>query len=153
MFSELSDIPSARQVFDSSVRKNVEVWNSMIGAYVQNDRFEDALELFTQVLELGTIEADAVSCMTTLMAISQLRNAILGQAVGCSVDKELAFELFHQMPERDIVSWNTMICAFVQNGLDFECLLLVYEMQKEGYLVDSVTVTALLSAASNLGNP
>ncbi|KAK6259458.1 hypothetical protein SCA6_013932 [Theobroma cacao] len=38
------------------------------------------------------------------------------------------------------------------NGLDDEGLLLVYEMQKQGFLVDSVTVTALLSAASNLRN-
>ncbi|XP_039142225.1 pentatricopeptide repeat-containing protein At3g22150, chloroplastic [Dioscorea cayenensis subsp. rotundata] len=176
MFSELSDILSARRVFDSSVRKNVEVWNSMIGAYVQNDRFEDAVELFTQVLELGTIEADAVSCVTTLMAISQLQNVIMGQQLHAHLIKKyssklplilynalivmysrcgcvhLAFELFHQMLERDVVSWNTMISAFVQNGLDFEGLLLVYEMQKEGCSVDSVTITALLSAASNLGN-
>ncbi|KAJ0989798.1 hypothetical protein J5N97_008154 [Dioscorea zingiberensis] len=177
MLSELSDVAAARQVFDLAVEKNVEVWNSMIGAYVQNDHYEDALDLFTQVLELGTIKADAVSFVTSLMAVSQLQNAILGQQMHAHLIKkysskmplilcnalivmysrcgsvQLAFELFHQMPERDIVSWNTMISTFVQNGLDFEGLLLVYEMQKEGHLVDSVTITALLSAASNLGNP
>lgn len=57
------------------------------------------------------------------------------------------------MPERDIVSWNTMISAFVQNGFDDEALMLVYEMQKQKFMIDSVTVTALLSASSNLRNP
>ncbi|PIN05984.1 hypothetical protein CDL12_21463 [Handroanthus impetiginosus] len=45
-----------------------------------------------------------------------------------------------------------MICALVQNGMDDEGLMLVYEMQKLGFSDDDVTITALLSTASNLRN-
>ncbi|KAJ0049212.1 hypothetical protein Pint_14984 [Pistacia integerrima] len=63
-----------------------------------------------------------------------------------------SFKAFDNMLERDVVSWNTMISAFVQNGLDDEGLMLVYEMQKQQFMIDSVTVTALLSPASDLRN-
>ncbi|KAK4358991.1 hypothetical protein RND71_021220 [Anisodus tanguticus] len=60
-----------------------------------------------------------------------------------------SFKVFNGMKERDIVSWNTMVSALVQNGLDNEALMLVYEMQKLGVSIDDITITILLSAASN----
>ncbi|MQL99218.1 hypothetical protein Taro_031938 [Colocasia esculenta] len=176
MYSELSDISSARQVFDAAVRRNTEVWNTMIGGYVQNDIPEAALDLFVQVLGLDVVLADTVTYLAAVMAVSLLQVVQFGEQIHAFMVKknlmtfptilcnalmvmysrcnsvQAAFELFHQMPERDIVSWNTMVTAFVQNGFNFEGLLLVYEMQKEGFDVDSVTITALLSAASNLRN-
>lgn len=176
MYSEVSDIRSARQVFDNATEKNIEVWNTMISGYVRNDRYDEALALFVQILESDILVADTVTVLASLMAISQRQDVKLGQQIHTCLIKEnpaglplvlsnalvvmysrcgclqSAFELFHQMPERDIVSWNTMISALVQNGSDFEGLLLVYGMQKQGFAVDSVTVTALLSAASNVGS-
>lgn len=177
MYSELWDVQSARKVFDRAEEKNTEVWNTMIGGYVQNGGFSEAVALFIEILESDAVEADTVTFLSSLVAISQLQDLGLGQQVHAFLVKQnsmaplplilcnalivmysrcgcvqLAFELFHQMPERDLVSWNTMISAFVQNNLNFEGLLLVYEMQREGFAVDSVTAMALLSAASNLGS-
>ncbi|KAJ0028522.1 hypothetical protein Pint_36682 [Pistacia integerrima] len=55
-----------------------------------------------------------------------------------------SFKVFDNMLERDVVSWNTMISNFVQNGLDDEGLMLLYEMQRQQFMIDSVNVTALL---------
>ncbi|KAJ8551273.1 hypothetical protein K7X08_000643 [Anisodus acutangulus] len=49
-----------------------------------------------------------------------------------------SFKVFNGMKERDIVSWNTMVSALVQNGLDNEALMLVYEMQKLGVSIDDI---------------
>ncbi|XP_038979825.1 pentatricopeptide repeat-containing protein At3g22150, chloroplastic-like [Phoenix dactylifera] len=176
MYSELLDVQSARKIFDQAEFKNIEVWNTMIGGYVQNDRFDEAVTLFIEILESDVVDADTVTFLSSLVAVSQLQDVRLGQQVHAFLVKEysmalplilcnalivmysrcgcvqIAFELFCQMPERDLVSWNTMVSAFVQNHLNFEGLLLVYEMQREGFSVDSVTVMALLSAASNLGS-
>ncbi|GAU17616.1 hypothetical protein TSUD_254910 [Trifolium subterraneum] len=65
---------------------------------------------------------------------------------------DTSFKVFDKMLERDVVSWNTIISAFVQNGFNDKALMLVCEMQKQRFLIDSVTATALLSAASNLRN-
>ncbi|WMV53981.1 hypothetical protein MTR67_047366 [Solanum verrucosum] len=43
-----------------------------------------------------------------------------------------------------------MVSALVQNGLDDEALMLVYEMQKLRVAIDEITITILLFAASNL---
>ena len=176
MYAELLDIQSARQLFDLAEERNIEVWNTMIGGYVQNDRYEEAIALFVEVLESDEVSADSVTFLNCLMAVSQVQDVRLGQQIHAYLVKQssnllplilcnalivmysrcesvqLAFDLFQQIPERDIVTWNTMISAFVQKELNFEGLLLVYEMQKQGFVVDCVTVTALLSAASNLGS-
>uniref|UniRef100_A0A803NGY0 Pentatricopeptide repeat-containing protein n=1 Tax=Cannabis sativa TaxID=3483 RepID=A0A803NGY0_CANSA len=119
---------------------------------------------------------DEVSFLSAVTAVSQLQQLKLAQEIHAYVIKKLrvvplyiqnaviamysrcgsvdiSFSIFHGMPERDVVSWNTMVSAFVHNGLDDEALMLVYEMQKQKVTIDSVTVTALLSAASNLRNP
>ncbi|KAL6001797.1 hypothetical protein ACLOJK_041775 [Asimina triloba] len=175
MYSELSAVDSARRVFDSAMERNTEVWNTMIDGYVQNDCPNEALSLFLQILDLGQIVPDDVTFLTALIAVSQMQQLEFGRQLHTYVVKELsplpvillnaiivmysrcnavetAFIVFDRMLERDIVSWNTMVSAFVQNGFDFEGLLLVYGMQKQGFFIDSVTATALLSAASNLGD-
>ena len=43
-----------------------------------------------------------------------------------------ALKLFNEMPQRDVVSWNTMISEFVQNGHCEEALHLFHQMQLEG---------------------
>uniref|UniRef100_M1BM39 Pentatricopeptide repeat-containing protein, chloroplastic n=1 Tax=Solanum tuberosum TaxID=4113 RepID=M1BM39_SOLTU len=43
-----------------------------------------------------------------------------------------------------------MVSALVQNELDNEALMLVYEMKKLWVAIDDITITILLFAASNL---
>ncbi|RWR97153.1 pentatricopeptide repeat-containing protein, chloroplastic [Cinnamomum micranthum f. kanehirae] len=175
MYSELSAVDCARMVFDSCVERNIEVWNTMIDGYVQNDCPEEATDLFIQILHEEKIFPDSVTFLVTLMAVSQLQQLEFGKQIHAYVIKysaelpvilsnalvvmysrcdsvEMAFSVFEKMLERDVVTWNTMVSAFVQNGFDVEGLLLVCEMQKQGVYIDSVTAIALLSAASNLGN-
>ncbi|KAK9095701.1 hypothetical protein Scep_027170 [Stephania cephalantha] len=175
MYSEVSDVESIRLVFSLSIERNTEVWNTMIGGYVQNGCYEEGLDVFLRVLGLDDIVPDNVTFLAALTAISQLQRLEFGRQVHAYVVKNsmasetiilnaliamyskcdsimLAFKVFEKMLDRDSVSWNTMISAFVQNGLDHEGLMLVYEMQKQGFILDSVTMTALLSAASNIGD-
>ncbi|XP_057467044.1 pentatricopeptide repeat-containing protein At3g22150, chloroplastic [Actinidia eriantha] len=175
MYAELGCLDFARKVFDCSLEKNPEVWNTMIGGYVQNNHPVEALNLFIRALESENTVFNDVTFLSALTAASQLQrldfaqqlhgyliknslgsriiiiNAMIVMYSRCNL-VDLSFEIFSRMCERDAVSWNTMVSAFVQNGLDDEGLMLVYEMQKQGFMIDSVTVTALLSAASNIRN-
>ncbi|KAI5583331.1 hypothetical protein BDE02_06G006900 [Populus trichocarpa] len=173
MFAELGHIDFARKVFYHCLEKNTEIWNTMIGGYVQNNLLIEGIDLFLKAVETEQTVLDDVTFLSVLTAVSQLQCLDLAQQLHAFVIKNLAvfpvmitnaiivmysrcnsvhtsFEVFEKMVERDVVSWNTMISAFVQNGMDDEGLMLVYEMQKQGFAIDSVTVTALLSAASNL---
>ncbi|KAG2568507.1 pentatricopeptide repeat-containing protein At3g22150, chloroplastic-like [Panicum virgatum] len=176
MFSELRDVQSAWRVFEHTAKKNTEVWNTMITGYVQNGKFTEAMDLFIRLLGSKEVPLDVVTFLTALTAASQSQDGRLGQQLHGYLIKgmrgalpvilgnalvvmysrcgnvQTAFELFDRLPEKDVVSWNTMVTAFVQNDFDLEGLLLVYEMQKSGFAADSVTLTAVLSAASNTGD-
>lgn len=175
MYAELGNIESSRRVFDSCIERNIEVWNTMIGVYVQNDCLVESIELFLEAIGSKEIVSDEVTFLLAASAVSALQQVELGRQFHGFVSKNFrdlpivlfnslmvmysrcgsvhkSFGVFHSMRERDVVSWNTMISAFVQNGLDDEGLMLVYEMQKQGFKIDYITVTALLSAASNLRN-
>ncbi|KAH1129622.1 hypothetical protein J1N35_001000 [Gossypium stocksii] len=174
MFAELGCPDFARKIFDNCSLRNIEIWNTMIGGYLQNNVPVEGIKLFIQAMESGTV-FDDVTFLSALIAVSQLQQLLLAKQLHAYVIKNerklplmvanailvmysrcgsihTSFEIFDKMPVRDVISWNTMVSAFVQNRLDDEGLLLVYEMQKQGFLVDSVTVTAILSAASNLRN-
>ncbi|KAG6660487.1 pentatricopeptide repeat-containing protein At3g22150, chloroplastic-like [Carya illinoinensis] len=175
MYSELGFLDMAKVIFDCCMERNTEVWNTMIGGYVQNNRPIEGLNLFIQAIESEHAVLDDVTFLSALTAVSQLQLLRLAQQLHAFILKNLSvlpviilnaiivmysrcnsvetsFKIFHNMVERDVVSWNTMVSAFVQNGFDEEGLMLVYEMQKQGLAIDSITVTALLSAASNLRN-
>ncbi|KAF8670253.1 hypothetical protein HU200_050785 [Digitaria exilis] len=176
MFSELGDVQSAWKVFEHTAKKNTEVWNSMITGFVQNGKFAEAMDLFIRLLGSKEVPLDVVTFLSALTAASQSQDGRLGQQLHGYLIKgmhgmlpvilgnalvvmysrcgnvQTAFELFDRLPEKDVVSWNTMITAFVQNDFDLEGLLLVYQMQKSGFAADSVTLTAVLSAASNTGD-
>lgn len=78
-----------------------------------------------------------------------VRNAMIVMYSRCNL-VDMSFQIFSRMRKRATVSWNTMVSAFVQNGLDNDGLMHVHEMQQEGFTIYPATVTALLSAASNL---
>ncbi|CAM8986441.1 unnamed protein product [Rhodiola kirilowii] len=176
MFSELGYLALARKIFDQSVERDTEVWNTMIAAYVQSTKPGEAVQLFLEALESGWTALDEVTFLSVLTAASQLQKMELAKQLHALVIKnsmvsqimvlntiivmysrcgslETSFDVFNSMLERDIVSWNTMVSALVQNEFDDEGVMLVRGMQKEGLYVDSITATALLSASSNLKDP
>ncbi|CAJ1971630.1 unnamed protein product [Sphenostylis stenocarpa] len=173
MFADLGCLEYARMVFDHCSNKNTEIWNTMIGGYVQNNCPLQGIDVFVRALESEEAVCDDVTFLSVISAVSQLQQIKLAQQIQAFVLKSLAvtpvmvvnaiivmysrcssvdtsFKIFETMSERDAVSWNTIISSFVQNGLDEEALMLVCEMQKQRFIIDSVTVTALLSAASNM---
>ncbi|XP_058203063.1 pentatricopeptide repeat-containing protein At5g16860-like [Rhododendron vialii] len=141
------------------------LWNSPV----------EAINLFLKALASEQTILDEVTFLSALTAASQLQrldfaqqlhaylmknsavshimilNALIALYSRCNL-VDISFQIFSRMCERDAVSWNTMVSAFVQNGLDDEGLMLVHKMQQQGFTIDSVAVTALLSAASNLRN-
>ncbi|CAA2981084.1 pentatricopeptide repeat-containing At3g22150, chloroplastic [Olea europaea subsp. europaea] len=176
MYSELGCLEFANKIFENCLEKNAGIWNTMIGGYIQNTRPVDALKVFFKALEGQDDDSiDEITFLSATVAASHLQqldvaqqlhsyliknslassvilqNAIIALYSRCSCIYD-SFKVFSGMQERDIVSWNTMITALIQNGLDNEGLMLIYEMQKQGLSIDDVTITALLSAASNLRN-
>ncbi|KAG4378348.1 hypothetical protein GLYMA_17G022250v4 [Glycine max] len=59
--------------------------------------------------------------------------------------------LFHDILEKDLVSWNSMLFAFGLHGRANEAICLYWEMVASGVKPDEVTFTGLLMTCNHLG--
>lgn len=63
---------------------------------------------------------------------------------------DAARQLFDQMPERTVVSWNTMISGYSKHGRFSEALLLVYSMHRSNVRFSGSTFSSVLSVCAHL---
>ncbi|GLT56276.1 hypothetical protein SLA2020_293280 [Shorea laevis] len=166
-------IDEASKVFSMIKEKDMVCWTTMIVGYAKNGREEDALMLFCKMLLEGvkpdsfTISSVVASCAK--LAFLSNGQVVHGKAVLFGVDDNLlvssslvdmyckcgvtkdAWAVFNMMPSRNVVSWNTMIGGYAQNGQDLEALALYEKMLQEKVKPDSITFVAVLSACSHGG--
>jgi len=74
-------------------------------------------------------------------------NMLINMYCKCGLLKP-ARKVFDKMPERSLVSWNTMIGAYTQNGQEDEALALFVEMQRTGSSLSEFTVSSVLCACA-----
>ena len=63
----------------------------------------------------------------------------------------IAQKLFVEMPERDLVSWNSLIACYSQVGLLYEALNVWNQMRMLNIGFDGCSFVSLLSSCSHLG--
>lgn len=61
---------------------------------------------------------------------------------------DCAGKVFDDMPERSLVSWNTMIGSLTQNGEEQKALRLFLQMRREGNHFSEFTVSSVLCACA-----
>ncbi|KAF2282723.1 hypothetical protein GH714_043548 [Hevea brasiliensis] len=67
-------------------------------------------------------------------------------------DLENALKLFLEIPRRDIVTWNAMVCGYAPHGASDKALSLFDEMKNEGIKPYWITFVALLLACNSAGS-
>ncbi|XP_074579049.1 putative pentatricopeptide repeat-containing protein At5g52630 [Curcuma longa] len=85
------------------------------------------------------------SCMGDLVVGTGLVEMYL--KYGCFDE---AYRLFDEIPERDVISFSTMICGFSQNGRATEALHFFSRMLEEGIEPNRITIASLLSSCARL---
>ncbi|KAF5747555.1 hypothetical protein HS088_TW05G00280 [Tripterygium wilfordii] len=106
------DIVYARNLFEKTSQWTVFLWNALIRANAQAQKFDDAMRNYDldrlRVLHGGVtvsgLGSDSISCAALVTASSKLD----------LVDK--ASELFYGTFELDLVLWNLMICSYSYCG-------------------------------------
>eukprot|EP00250_Pteridium_aquilinum_P021965 c25273_g10_i1 orf=214-2037(+) len=104
----------------------------------------------TMLLEIGQVlqfDAQRRGCLCDV----RVGNTLLSMYGKCGtiVDAE---ELFKVLPHRDIVSWNVMLSAYVEQGEEEKAFLLYRQMAKESISLDHATLSCTLQACSSLGS-
>ncbi|KAJ7531823.1 hypothetical protein O6H91_14G060500 [Diphasiastrum complanatum] len=172
MYSKCGSLDHARQVFDKLPRRDVVMWNAMIGGYVQHGFAKDALKLFTD-LQQQDINPNVVTFLSLLKACTDLQslddakpvlaeikktglesNALVGNTLVDMFAKcgslEKAEEAFANLSERNVVSWNALISGYVKTGGGRQALELYKKMRSQGVKPDVITFVNLLKACGSI---
>ncbi|KAL8529593.1 hypothetical protein ACS0TY_006865 [Phlomoides rotata] len=174
MYAKCRNLESARKLFDELPKKNIEYWNAMIHAYVNNGLAREALGLLEQV-KPKELQVDEVTILGLLMACRDagelhegslvhsivenndlfkgsviLGNALIDMYAKCG-SMENARGVFDSMPKKDVVSWTSMVVGHAINGEGGESLALFKQMCAEKFDPNSVTFIGVLSACDHAG--
>lgn len=167
MYAKCGHIVKARKIFNRMHRRDSVSWNSMLTAYVHHGLEVEAMDTFRQMVLEGC-KPDFVSISTILTGVSSmdLGVQIHGWVIRRGVEWNLSIAnsliiayskhgrldtarwLFNLMPERDVVSWNSIISAHCKHR---EALALFEQMEEAGVKPDKITFVSLLSACAYLG--
>ena len=92
-------------------------------------------------------------CIKTgmLLSIVYVKNTLMRLYAVCGVIKAVQ-KLFDGSPQRDLVSWTTLIQGYVKMGLLREGVATFFEMCDSNLRADEMTLVIVLSACSKLGD-
>ncbi|KAL7160736.1 hypothetical protein ACSBR2_041404 [Camellia fascicularis] len=178
MYSKCKSTKIARAIFDSiaSKERNVVTWTVMIGGYAQQGDSNDALELFSIMLNRHySVVPNAFTISCALMACAHLAALRLGSQIhayvlrnsygfvmpfeaNCLIDMyaksgdvNAARAVFDNMYHRNAVSWTSLMTGYGMHGRGEEALQVFDEMRRAGLVPDGVTFVVLLYACSHSG--
>nr|AKH05150.1 chlororespiratory reduction 21 [Erodium foetidum] len=173
-YGKCDEVEDARKVFDGMLERNTIAWNSMITGYVRSGLSEEAMQMFYDMRVRGVEQtrvtlSSFLSASANLAALEEGRQAhalaildgfkldnILGSSIinfyaklGLLEEAEL---VFRNMFEKDVVTWNLLICGYVQKGEFQKALDMCRLMRSENMRFDSVTLTSMLSLCGDTVN-
>ncbi|KAJ3685278.1 hypothetical protein LUZ61_014442 [Rhynchospora tenuis] len=169
-------MPKALEVFIKMPVKNTISWNALVVGYMQNNLHREALQTFREMVSsCFNAKPDEITISSALSACAQLcdryqgkllHSYIMDNNIACDTficnslinmyakcgDIPMAEQIFHEIPERDVVSWTAMISGYVKGAQFTEALDLFDEMRCAGMAPNAVTLVSLLSACSQIGS-
>ncbi|XP_055830928.1 pentatricopeptide repeat-containing protein At2g22410, mitochondrial-like [Solanum dulcamara] len=169
-----TSIHKAILAFNQTQQPTLPIWNYMIRGLSKSDRPIEALHMYDRMRQQGFF-GNNLTFIFIFKACLQLSGIVLGGAVHVNVlklgyhsylyvcnaliymygscgDLPGAGKVFDEMSERDLVSWNSLICGYSQCNRYHEVLGLFASMQAENVKADSVTLVKVVLACSYLGD-
>uniref|UniRef100_J3MDK5 Pentacotripeptide-repeat region of PRORP domain-containing protein n=1 Tax=Oryza brachyantha TaxID=4533 RepID=J3MDK5_ORYBR len=170
MYSKLGDVDSAVFLFSSLTEKNQLLWNSLISGYLVNNKWNMVLDSVCKMQTEG-VDPDALTIINVISACRHTKdlrvaksihayavrsrfemndsvmNALLTMYAACG-ELSTSNQLFQKMEVQTLISWNTIISGFAENGDSMSCLTLFCQMRLSGIQFDLVTLIALINSLS-----
>ncbi|CAK7338912.1 unnamed protein product [Dovyalis caffra] len=169
LFSVCGELDEARRIFENGLENEglpESIWVAMGIGYSKNGLFRDALLVYIEML-WNCVEPGNFAFSVALKACADLRELWVGRGVHGQVIKAIeepdqvvnnavlrlytqcecfdeVLKVFDQMPERNVVSWNSMISGLVKEDKLGKSLDVFRRMQREGMGFSWVTLTTIL---------
>lgn len=176
-FSQVGNKSMVSEVFRlmtlHGVQPDVVSWTSVISGFVQNFQNHEVFDAFKEMLHQGLCPSSVTisSLLPACANVADMRRGkeIHGFAMVIGVEKDLyvrsalvdmyakcgyiheAKILFDMMPERNTVTWNSLIFGYANHGYCIEAIELFNEMEAGEAKLDHLTFTAVLNVCSHAG--
>ncbi|KAK7320118.1 hypothetical protein RJT34_04852 [Clitoria ternatea] len=178
MFAKCQSTEMARTMFDlvSPRDRDVVTWTVMIGGYAQHGDANNALQLFSEMFRMdNSIKPNDFTLSCALIACARLAALRCGRQIhayvlrnrydsvilfvaNCLIDMysksgdvDAAQIVFDNMPERNAVSWTSLMTAYGMHGRGEDALRVFDEMRKLHLVPDGITFLVVLYACSHSG--
>ncbi|KAL6884572.1 hypothetical protein ACP4OV_010508 [Aristida adscensionis] len=173
MYLRCGCMESGQILFTSLPSADLVTWSSLITGLEQTGKYEDSFGFFRQMCYTGMrpdsiLIASVLSACACTAAISCTREVHcyavrLGADTNIRVSSslvdayakcgfsELSYWVFHQMPNKNSVMYNTVISNLGSHGFAIKAIEILDEMVKNDLRPDSATFSALLSACCHVG--
>ncbi|KAF9591088.1 hypothetical protein IFM89_001432 [Coptis chinensis] len=161
----------ACMVFEMISVKNDVSWTTMIASYTHKGDGYAALKVFKRMVQ-EEAELNSYTYSITIRACASIGSYTYGQQIHAAVGKHgfgsdppvgnslvdmycrcgkvsEAYRYFHEMPERDLITWNTMISGFERSGSDGS-LQLFSQLSSEVLHPNCFTFTSVVASCANL---
>ncbi|WCJ24123.1 Pentatricopeptide repeat (PPR) superfamily protein [Euphorbia peplus] len=169
----IGEVSTAVQLFKLLPAPDTTVWNVMICGLGENGHGEEGLKLFLTMKELG-LSANKSTITSVLTICSDLSASHLGGQIHAEAMKtgfhnitavsnamvtmysrcgnlHSALQEFSSMPNRNIISWNSIICGFAHHGFGEKAIEMFEKMRLADVKPNHITFVGVLSACSHAG--
>lgn len=173
MYAQSGQMEDFQRAFDILFDKNLISYNTMVDAYAKNLNLEEAFYLFYEIEERGFRATDfalssLLSGVASTGAIGKgeqvhgrilksgfesnqcVANALVSMYSRCG-NIDAAFQVFHEMGDRNVITWTSIITGFSKHGNAARAMAMFHEMLQAGIRPNEITYTAVLSACSHAG--
>ncbi|KAJ8769132.1 hypothetical protein K2173_000907 [Erythroxylum novogranatense] len=169
---KLGFLDEAARLFSCMPQPDECSWNSMVAGFAQHDLFDEALGYFFRMHREDFVlnEYSFGSGLSACAGLKELRFGIqihglilkspysldvyMGSALIDLYSKcglvDCAHRIFDEMKERNLVSWNSLITCYEQNGPASIALQVFLKMMESGFEPDEVTLASVVSACASL---
>ncbi|KAG6531434.1 pentatricopeptide repeat-containing protein At2g03380, mitochondrial-like [Zingiber officinale] len=173
MYAKCCMLFEANSIFKGVHCKDIVTWNAMVAGHSQNHQGVEALSLFNTMRSEGC-SPDAVTVVCAISSCISLGDFLLGSCfhaysimfgfltnihVGTALlnfynkygDVKLANRIFHEMIERNTVTWCAMLGGYGMQGDYAGSVDIFKKMLKEDLQPNDATFTTILSLCSHTG--
>ncbi|KAL8115482.1 putative pentatricopeptide repeat-containing protein At3g15130 [Apium graveolens] len=171
LYCKCGEFHIAWQLFETMPQRNVVSFNTMILACLRNGYVVESLVLFSEMVNEEKIKPDNITLAGLIGGGSvHLREVFHGQAIRYGLNSnefvgsslidgyakenrlEDAIRVFYEIHVRDLVSWNIIIDACVQNDAKGHAWEIFYNMLHENVAFDGFTLTSFMKTCSEPGD-
>ncbi|KAL5972342.1 hypothetical protein ACLOJK_041595 [Asimina triloba] len=174
MYGKCGSLDDAQKTFDEMPLKDMVTWTALITGYAQNDRGEEALQLFPQMVgkgmkpnqftfasllkASGCVSGDKHGRQVHAFCVKYGYNlnvyvgsALVDMYARCG-DMHEAHSVFNGLVTKNEVSWNALIAGHARKGDGEDALKHFWKMQRANFKATHFTYSSVFSACASIGS-